>query len=166
MTQEKPPELRGQEWLKTLGISSLIQLDVLAFICRHRTSLVGGDLIARLLGYTTENVVNALDVLESLELVARTRATHGVRIYEAAIPTDPPRREAFSEVMKMMSSRAGRLTLSRKLARPEKLHGSKRSTLTAAQPSAKASRGRQRSRARSVKAGGIGKGGEPWLKAV
>jgi hypothetical protein len=38
-------------WLNTLGIASLCQWDVLVFLYRHQTSLVGADFIARLLGY-------------------------------------------------------------------------------------------------------------------
>ena len=57
-------------WLHTLGITSLCQWDVLVFLYRHQTSLVGADVIAHLLGYASDLVVAALDVLEFLGLVA------------------------------------------------------------------------------------------------
>jgi biotin operon repressor len=160
-----PPDHRAEGWLHTLGITSLTQLDVLAFVCRHRTSLVGGDLIARLLGYTIETVVRALDALESLGLVVRTRATHGVRIYESALPDDPSRRAALTAVLELTMSRAGRLTLSQQLAVKGNPEGSRRSMARAAAPAPKTKRCLQ-TRGRPTKQGGTRKGGEPWLKAV
>jgi hypothetical protein len=50
MEQENPPDPHVESCLKTLGIHSLLQWDVLAFVYRHRTSLVGAEAIAGLLG--------------------------------------------------------------------------------------------------------------------
>lgn len=63
-----------EDWLRTLGIVSLTQWDMLVFLYHHQTTLVGAEYIARLLGYATAPVVAALEVLESLGLVGRSRA--------------------------------------------------------------------------------------------
>ena len=76
-------------WLHTLGMTSLPQWDVLVFLYRHPISLVGADVIARLLGYASGPVVAALDVLECLGLVERSRVSQMVRLYQFTVPTDP-----------------------------------------------------------------------------
>ena len=67
--QENPPDAEVEGWLKTLGIESLCQWDVLVFFHRHPMSLLGPAHLASLLGYENGPVVAALDVLESLRLV-------------------------------------------------------------------------------------------------
>jgi len=108
-------ESQMEAWLETLGIDSLIQWDMLVFLYRHHTSLVGAELIARLLGYTPATVVTALNVLESLGLVERSRASQGVRLYQLSLPDGSPRRDAFERLMASADGRARRLCLSRKL---------------------------------------------------
>ena len=51
MSDEHPSDADIDGWLHTLGITSLCQWDVLLFLYRHQTSLVGADSIARFLGY-------------------------------------------------------------------------------------------------------------------
>jgi hypothetical protein len=111
VAQENAPELPIEGWLKTLGIDSLTQWDVLGFVYRHRTSLVGAEAIARLLGYANDPVLAALDVLESLGFVERSRAAGGVRLYQFNLPTDSPRRDSFERLTALADSRAGRLRL-------------------------------------------------------
>ena len=111
MDPENPPDTDVEDWLKTLGIDSLLQWDVLAFVYRHRTSLVGAEGIAQLLGYGNDPVVAALDVLESLGFVERSRATHGVRLYQFTLPPDSRPRDSFERLAALADSRAGRLRL-------------------------------------------------------
>jgi hypothetical protein len=118
-------------WLRTLGLESLTQWDMLVFLYRHQTSLVGAEFIARLLGYATAPVVDALDVLESLGLVERSRVWQGVRLYQFVQPADPPRYDAFTRLMALVESRAGRVRLYKKLkprdqTRQDRLHASQR----------------------------------------
>jgi hypothetical protein len=115
MEPKDTPELQMEVLLETLGIDSLTQWDMLVFLYRHRTSLVGAEFIARLLGYTTGAVVAALDILESLELVERSRAFQGVRLYQLALPAGSPRRDAFERLTALAGTRAGRLCLCKKL---------------------------------------------------
>jgi hypothetical protein len=102
-------------WLNTLGITSLSQWDVLVFLYRHQTSLVGADFIARLLGYANDPVVAALDVLEFLGLVERSRVSQIVRLYRFTVPSDPRRGEAWRRLLPFVSHRAGRVRLSTRL---------------------------------------------------
>jgi DNA-binding MarR family transcriptional regulator len=131
MESNDGPEWPIDAWLKILGIDSLTQWDILVFLYRHRTSLVGAEFIARLLGYATDPVVIALEVLESLGLVERSRAAQGVRLYQFTLPADPPRRDAFERLTALADSRAGRLQLYKKLkprdrTPQERLHASQR----------------------------------------
>jgi hypothetical protein len=102
-------------WLKTLGITSLCQWDVLVFLHRHQTSLLGADFIARLLGYASGTVVAALDVLEFLGLVERSRVSQIVRLYKFTVPSDPPRGDALARLLALGSDRGGRVRLSKSL---------------------------------------------------
>lgn len=100
-------------WLHTLGITSLSQWDVLVFLYRHQASLVGADVIARLLGYASGPVVAALDVLESLGLVERSRVSQIVRLYRFTVPSDPRRGDAWAGLLALASHRAGRVRLAK-----------------------------------------------------
>ncbi len=84
MAQDNEPDVQVEGWLKTLGIESLCQWDVLVFQYRHQSSLVSAEHIAHFLGYATAEVVAALDSLESSGLVERSRVSQGVRL----IPSD------------------------------------------------------------------------------
>ncbi|HEV8713942.1 MAG TPA: helix-turn-helix domain-containing protein [Candidatus Binatia bacterium] len=164
-------ELPVDAWLETLGIDSLTQWDMLVFLYRHRTSLVGAEFIARLLGYATAPVVAALDVLESLGLVERSRASQGARLYQFTLPADPPRRDAFERLTVLADSRAGRLRLAKKL-RPrdrtpqEKLQASQRFLAEAQQSLQAAKRRLQSVTGRHSRDGGEEKREQPWRKAM
>jgi hypothetical protein len=102
-------------WLKTLGITSLCQWDVLVFLHRHQTSLLGADFIARLLGYASGPVVAALEVLEFLGLVERSRVSQIVRLYKLTVPSTPSRDDAWARLLALGSDRGGRVRLSKSL---------------------------------------------------
>ena len=115
MAQDSPPVLQIESWLKTLGIESLCQWDVLVFLYRHSISLVGAEYLACLLGYASGPVVAALDDLDSLRLVERSRVSQGVRLYRFTVPADPQRGDASERLFALANSRAGRVVLSKKL---------------------------------------------------
>jgi DNA-binding MarR family transcriptional regulator len=117
MVQNHNVDAEVEGWLKTLGITTLCQWDLLMFLYRHQTSLFGADHLARLSGYATELVIPAMDALESLELVGRSRISQGARYYRFIVPSTPPRREAFERLLALASHRAGRLRLLRQLPR-------------------------------------------------
>ena len=115
MDRENPPDSQVEGWLKTLGIESLCQWDVLVFLYRHPISLLGAEYLACLLGYASGPVVAALDVLESLGLVERSRVSQGVRLYRFTVPADPQRGDASEQLFAPANLRAGRVVLCKKL---------------------------------------------------
>ena len=114
MAQDNQPDLQVEGWLKTVGIESLCQWDVLVFLDRHPSILVSTEDIARFLGYATAEVIAALDSLESSGLVERSRVSQGVRLYQLTAPADPTRRDALERLMTLADSHTVRLLLARK----------------------------------------------------
>jgi DNA-binding MarR family transcriptional regulator len=122
MAQDNKPDGQVDGWLKTLGIESLLQWDVLVFLYRHQSSLVSTGHIASLLGYATGPVSAALDSLKSSGLVECSRASQGVRLYQLTAPADPTHRDALERLMTLADSHTVRLPLGRRLTgsdRPE-----------------------------------------------
>ena len=115
MERDNPPDLQVEGWLKTLGIESLCQWDVLVFLYRHPISLFGAEYLACLLGYASGPVAAALDVLEALRLVERSRVSQGLQLFRLTVPADPQRGDASERLFALANSRAGRVVLSRKL---------------------------------------------------
>src|ERR1700674_791880 len=115
MAHDNEPDVQVEDWLKTLGIESLCQWDVLVFLYRHQSSLVNAEHIARFLGYATAEVVAALDSLESSGLVERSRVSQGVRLYQLTAPADPMRRDALERLMTFADSHTVRRLLARRL---------------------------------------------------
>ena len=113
--RENPPDLQVEGWLKTLGIESLYQWNVLVFLDRHPSILVSTDHIAHFVGYATAEVVAALDSLESSGLVERSRVSQGVRLYQLTAPADPTRRDALERLMTLADSRTVRGLLAQRL---------------------------------------------------
>jgi hypothetical protein len=113
MSDEHPSDIDIDGWLHTLGITSRCQWDVLIFLYRHQTSLVGGDLIARFLGYANGPIVDAMDALEGQGLVRRSRVSLIARLYQLGIPSDPPGSDAWARLLDLTSTRAGRVRLSK-----------------------------------------------------
>ena len=111
MAQDNQPDLQVEGWLKTLGIESLCQWDVLVFLDRHPSSLVSTQDVAHFLGYATADVVAALDSVESSGLVERSRVSQGVRMYQLTAPADPTRRDALERLMTLADSHTVRLLL-------------------------------------------------------
>jgi len=117
MAQDNQPDLQVEGWLKTLGIETLCQWDVLVFLDRHPSSLVSTQDVAHFLGYATADVVAALDSVESSGLVERSRVSQEeVRLYQLTAPADPTRRDALERLMTLADSRTVRLLLARKTA--------------------------------------------------
>ena len=115
MAQDNQPDLQVEGWLKTLGIESLCQWDVLVFLYRHQPTLVRAEHIAHLLGDATAEVVAALDSLESTGLVQPSRVSQGVHLYQLTAPANPTRRDAWEWLMTLADSHTVRLFLGRRL---------------------------------------------------
>jgi DNA-binding transcriptional ArsR family regulator len=112
----RDPEVVG--WLTTLGVGSRCQWDVLVFLVRHQSTLLGAADLARLLGYASQTMVVALDVLESLALVERSRVSQGARLYQCSGPLEGARGTAWTQLQALMTTRAGRVRIARQL-RPD-----------------------------------------------
>jgi DNA-binding MarR family transcriptional regulator len=113
MVQENLSDAEIADCLKALDIISLCQWDLLVFLYQHQTSLVGVDHLARLLGYAIEAVVVAMDALEAVGLVGRSRVSQGARFYQCIVPSSPPRGQAFERLLALTTHRAGRLMAAR-----------------------------------------------------
>jgi hypothetical protein len=109
-------DLLVQGYLESLGISLIGDWDVLVFLYRHQASLASTEQIARLLGYPGNVVGDALDTLESLRLVQRSRDSHGVRLYQFVFSeVHLPPESCFRQLMTLAENRTGRLLLAKKL---------------------------------------------------
>src|ERR1700726_677882 len=104
MAPDNQLPLQVEGWLKTLGLESLCQWDVLVFLYRHQSSLVSAEHIALFLGYATAEVIAALDNLESSGLMERSRVSQGVRLYQLTAPADPTRHDALERLMTLVDS--------------------------------------------------------------
>ena len=115
MPQDNEPDVQIEGLLKSLGITSLCEWDMLVFLQRHPSLLIGAENIPFFLGYAMAEAVAALDCLDSLGLVERSRASQGVRLYEVTASADPARRDALERLMTLADSRTARLLLARRL---------------------------------------------------
>ena len=105
-----------QECLTRLDISSPVDWDVLAFVYRHQASLANAEQISRMLGYPGIAVADALDHLESLKLIRRSRSSQGVRLYQfVSSEADAPSCNCFRQLIELAATPAGRLLLMKKL---------------------------------------------------
>jgi len=115
MNSDMRPDLAAVEhWLLSAGLTLIYHWDVLVFIYRHSTSLVSAELIARLLGYATAEVVAALEHLEALGWVSRSRVSQAVRLYQFTVPAETPPGDACHRLLRLADSRSVRLLLVRR----------------------------------------------------
>ena len=105
-----------QTCVNNVGISSLCDWDIFAFVYRHVTSLTTADQIARLVGYESGVVGGALGRLESQKLIERSRPSRGVRIYRVLNSKNVEHQRCLQELLTLSETRAGRLELARQLS--------------------------------------------------
>ena len=117
MPPEESEDFLVQENLKALGVSFLSEWDALEFLYRRGTTLISTGQVVRLLGGDATSVTRALDRLESLKLIQRSRGSQGVRLYRFAALTDPSRQGCLMELMSLAEKRTGRLLLLKHLRR-------------------------------------------------
>jgi len=117
MAQSLPPDTAVADWLHSLGVVSRCQWEVLIFLSLHHSTLLGAADLARLLGYVSQAIIEALDILETLGLVQRSRISQGARWYRFYLPLDAPRREAFAQLQALAGHRAGRMLLAKQWQR-------------------------------------------------
>jgi hypothetical protein len=118
MTIEEPLDVRVLERLQVLGVELLTEWDALVFVYRHAASLCTAAQIAQLIGYDKAEIVAALQKLERLGLLQRSRVLQGIRFYRISAPAEPARQSGLLELMNLGQNRAGRLLLLKHLKRP------------------------------------------------
>jgi DNA-binding MarR family transcriptional regulator len=118
MAPHHPSDPEITTWLTTVGITSRCQWDVLVFLARHQTTLLGAADLARLLGYPSDAIVVALDGLETQALVTRSRVSQGARLYHCCVLPDGPRQAALAHLLTLAADRVGRVRVAQQL-RPD-----------------------------------------------
>jgi hypothetical protein len=120
MAPPLPPDTEVAGWLHTLGVVSHCQWDVLVFLARHQTTLLGVESLAQLLGYAPELIVAAVEGLESLALVTRSRVSQGARLYECMVPPTSPCGVAFARLQALADHHAGQVLVATQLQRGDR----------------------------------------------
>jgi hypothetical protein len=105
------------ERLRSLGVALLTEWDALTFVYRHATSLCTAAQIARLIGYDKAETAAALQRLETLGLIQRSRVNQGIRFYRMSATLEPIYQSSLLELMSLNQDRAGRLLLLKHLRR-------------------------------------------------
>jgi DNA-binding MarR family transcriptional regulator len=114
--EDKSPNNWVAEHLKSLGLSSLCEWDVLLFLGRHHTTLGNTALIAGLLNYPSQAVSDALESLESKKLIRSSRSSQDVRFYQLVMSEDRAE-SSFQHLLNLGESRDGRLLVVKHLQR-------------------------------------------------
>ena len=117
MKAEESPDVPVPERLQVLGVTLVTEWDTLAFLFQHKTSISTAAQIARLVGYDKAEIGAALQTLDGLRLIRRSRTSQGARIYEFCQPQEPGRHTCLVELMNLAQHRAGRLLLLKHLQR-------------------------------------------------
>jgi DNA-binding transcriptional ArsR family regulator len=117
VTPEKPREVLTLDRLRTIGVTLLSEWDALVFLYRHPASLGTAAQIARLIGYDKTEIGAALNRLETLGLIRRSRDSQGIRLYRFSEPEEPSRRSSLVALMTVAQNRDGRLLLLNHLKR-------------------------------------------------
>jgi hypothetical protein len=116
LPREKSLDYQIEESLTGLGIASLTEWDALVFVYRHQASLVSADEIAQFLGYSKIAVGDALNNLIALQLICRSRASHGVCLYQFEWPgAAHTLQRSFRQLHTMTENAPGRAILINKL---------------------------------------------------
>src|SRR5580704_16563156 len=85
--------------LKALGVTHLSEWDVLTFFYRHAASLCTATQIASLTSYHEAEIGLALNKLEALDLIQRSRISQGIRMYRLLVPEELGRRSSLTELL-------------------------------------------------------------------
>jgi hypothetical protein len=109
--QSNPRELSVQSCLASMGISLLIDWNILVFVHRHGMTLASIDQMARLLVCKSASVSDALERLESRQLIESSRLSKGVCFYKVAVASDGVLKSCFQHLLGVTSNRRGRLIL-------------------------------------------------------
>lgn len=104
-----------QHWLRSVGVESLCQLEVLSFLHHHPVCLLPPEYLARVLGYGMDPVVDALDWLSDQQLIKWSAQPGGGHSYQFIVPSVPSRTDALEQLLALSADRSGRLLLRKHL---------------------------------------------------
>lgn len=106
-------ELSVQAGLESMGISLLMDWDILIFLYHHDMTLSSADQMARLLCCESTRIDSALDRLECQKLIESSRSSGSARFYRVVVSSDRSRESSFHELLSLTANRTGRLMLAR-----------------------------------------------------
>ncbi|HVB57938.1 MAG TPA: hypothetical protein VNE63_16135 [Candidatus Acidoferrales bacterium] len=109
--QANPLELLVQSSLESMGISLLMDWDMLVFLHHHGATLSSAGQMARLLRCESIRIGDTLDRLESRRLIESSRPSRGARFYKVIVSSDGSRQGCFQQLLNLTGSRAGRLMI-------------------------------------------------------
>lgn len=116
-------EQQARRLLERMGVlQHPSDLDLLIFFSRHPHSLLSSEHLSALLGYDINYVATALDRLVAADLVTRTQTSkHAARLFVLA--DGGPHRDWFPDLVRIGSTREGRLALLALLRKPPAADG-------------------------------------------
>ncbi len=115
---EKSSDVSLLQFLQSLGLSLVTELDTLAFLYSHSVCLCTAAQIAGLIGYEEAEIGSALHRLEEVGLIHRSRNAEGRRLYRFSEPSESERHSCLRDLMSLTQNRTGRLLLLKHLRRP------------------------------------------------
>jgi DNA-binding MarR family transcriptional regulator len=113
--EENLSKLEMQGCLKSIGISLLVDWDILIFLLHHGAILSNADQMARLLCCKPARIGDALDRLESRGLIESSRPSKRLRLYKVVVSSDSARQDCFQQLLRLAGDRGGRLLLAKVL---------------------------------------------------
>jgi hypothetical protein len=116
--QGNPQELVVKGCLNSLGVSFLLDWEILIHLYRHNITLLGIDQIARLLHSDATSVGRTLERLKSRKLIESSRSSGAARFYTVAFSPDNSAYSCFKQLVNLSEHRSGRLTL-KKILKPD-----------------------------------------------
>ena len=111
--QRKSLELLMQDCLMSMGVSQLIEWDILILLYHHGVILSSADRMACLLRCESTRIGNALDRLECRGVIESSRPSGGARFYKVAVSSDASRHNCFQQLLSVAGNRAGRLMVAK-----------------------------------------------------
>ncbi|MGH9690461.1 MAG: hypothetical protein ACRD4C_05125 [Candidatus Acidiferrales bacterium] len=116
--QANPLEPLVEGCLESMGISLLMDWDMLVFLHHHGATLSSAEQMSHLLRCESIEIGNTLDRLESRRLIESSRPSRGARFYKVLVSSDGSRQGCFQQLLNLTGSRAGRLMIV-KMLRPD-----------------------------------------------
>jgi hypothetical protein len=116
--QGKPEELVVKGCLNSLGVSFLLDWEIVIHLYRYHFTLLGIDELSHLLHSDATSVGRALERLKSQKLIGSSRSSGAARFYTVAFSPDNAAYSCFKQLVNLSEHRSGRLAL-KKILKPD-----------------------------------------------